>query len=319
MKAKNCLIFGGTGQIGRNLIRKLAKNNYKVTVITRNIHTKGNFIKTQANAGYIEIVEANPFDENEIKPFFEKNDICINLIGILFEKGKRNSFNNIHTNFPLMLAKLARQNKIRQLIHVSALGIEKASDSEYAISKLNGEKNISKFFNKALILRPSIVYSVDDNFSTTFMTLLNRLPIFPLYYAGNTKFTPIHCSDLTDVILKVIEKNLNSKIVECVGPEVLSFKKILTILLNSIGKKRLFLPFPLFIAKITARLFELMPNPLLTTDQLRLLKYDNIVSNNYATNSSIGIPAKKNFENEVKKYSYMWREGGQFSRDNSLE
>ena len=170
-----------------------------------------------------------------------------------------------------------------------------------------------------MILRPSIVYSVDDNFSTTFMTLLNRLPIFPLYYAGNTKFTPIHCSDLTDVILKVIEKNLNSKIVECVGPEVLSFKKILTILLNSIGKKRLFLPFPLFIAKITARLFELMPNPLLTTDQLRLLKYDNIVSNNYATNSSIGIPAKKNFENEVKKYSYMWREGGQFSRDNSLE
>ena len=97
MKAKNCLIFGGTGQIGRNLIRKLATNNYKVTVITRNIHTKGNFIKTQANAGYIDLVEANPFNENEIKPFFKKNDICINLIGILFEKGKRNTFTNIHT------------------------------------------------------------------------------------------------------------------------------------------------------------------------------------------------------------------------------
>ena len=95
MKEKNCLIFGGTGQIGRNLIRKLAKNNYKVTVITRNAHTKGNFIKTQANAGYIDIVEANPFDENEIRPYFEKADICINLIGILFEKGKINSFNNV--------------------------------------------------------------------------------------------------------------------------------------------------------------------------------------------------------------------------------
>ena len=206
MKAKNCLIFGGTGQIGRNLIRKLAKNNYKVTVITRNLHTKGNFIKTQANAGFIEIVEANPFDENEIKPFFEKNDICINLVGILFEKGKRNSFNNIHSNFPLMLARLAHQNKIKQLIHVSALGIEKAPDSLYAISKLNGEKNVLKCFNKALILRPSIVYSVDDNFSTTFMKLLNRLPIFPLYYEGNTKFTPIHCSDLTDIMLNIIKK-----------------------------------------------------------------------------------------------------------------
>ena len=315
MKAKNCLIFGGTGQIGRNLIRKLAKNNYKVTVITRNLHTKGNFIKTHANAGFIEIVEANPFDENEIKPFFEKNDICINLVGILFEKGKRNSFNNIHSNFPLMLARLAHQNKIKQLIHVSALGIEKAPDSLYAISKLNGEKNVLKCFNKALILRPSIVYSVDDNFSTTFMKLLNRLPIFPLYYEGNTKFTPIHCSDLTDIMLNIIKKNINSKIVECVGPEVLSFKKILTILLNSIGKKRLFFPFPLFAAKITAKVFELMPSPLITTDQLRLLKYDNVVSNNYATNSSIGVPAKKIFENEIKRYSYMWREGGQYSRD----
>ena len=319
MKAKNCLIFGGTGQIGRNLIRKLATNNYKVTVITRNIHTKGNFIKTQANAGYIDLVEANPFNENEIKPFFKKNDICINLIGILFEKGKRNSFNNIHTNFPMMLARLAHQNKIQQLVHVSALGIEKALDSDYAISKLNGEKNVLKNFNKAIILRPSIVYSVDDNFSTSFMTLLNRLPVFPLYYNGQTKFTPIHCSDLTDVIVNIIKKNIDSKIVECVGPEVLSFKEILVILLNSIGKKRFFLPFPLFAAKITAKIFELMPNPLLTVDQLRLLKYDNVVSNNYASNASIGVPAKKSFENEIKKYSYMWRDGGQFSRDNSTD
>ena len=319
MKAKNCLIFGGTGQIGRNLIRKLATNNYKVTVITRNIHTKGNFIKTQANAGYIDIIEANPFNENEMKPFFKKNDICINLIGILFEKGKGNSFVNIHSNFPMMLAKLAHQNKIQQLIHVSALGIEKALDSEYAISKLKGEKNVLKSFNKAIILRPSIVYSVDDNFSTTFMTLLNRLPVFPLYYNGQTKFTPIHCSDLTDVILNIMKRNIDSKIVECVGPEILSFKEILLILLNSIGKKRFFLPFPLFAAKITAKIFELMPNPLLTTDQLRLLKYDNVVSNNYASNASIGVPAKKSFENEIKKYSYMWRDGGQFSRDNSLD
>ena len=319
MKAKNCLIFGGTGQIGRNLIRKLAKNNYKVTVITRNAHTKGNFIKTQANAGYINIIEANPFDENEIKPFFEKNDICINLIGILFEKGKKNSFINIHTNFPSMLANLANRYKIRQLIHVSALGIDKAIDSEYAISKLKGEKNVLRFFNKALILRPSIVYSVDDNFSTMFMTLLNRLPIFPLYYNGETKFTPIHCSDLTEVILDTINQNINSKIIECVGPEVLSFKEILLILLNSIGKKRLLIPFPMIVAKISAKIFELMPKPLLTTDQLRLLKYDNVISNNYATNLSIGVSPKKNFKQEIRKYSYMWREGGQFSKEPSSD
>ena len=316
MKEKNCLIFGGTGQIGRNLIRKLAQNNYKVTLITRNAHTKANFIKTQANAGYIEIVELNPFDENVLKPYFEKTDICINLIGILFEKGKKNSFNNIHNNFPMMLAKLSNQYKIAQFIHLSALGVDRAIDSLYAQSKLNGEKNILRYFNKSLILRPSVVYSVDDNFSTQFMTILSRLPIFPLYYNGNTKFTPIHCSDLTDIIFHVINKNINSKIIECVGPETISFKDILSILLKLIDKKRLLLPFPLFVAKITARIFELTPNPLLTIDQLKLLKYDNVISKNYSTNFDIGIPPKKFFEKEVEKYSFMWKEGGQFAKKN---
>tara|TARA_Y100000741_G_scaffold361878_1_gene346630 strand:+ start:619 stop:1572 length:954 start_codon:yes stop_codon:yes gene_type:complete len=316
MKPKNCLIFGGTGQIGKNLIRKLAKNNYKVTVITRNSHTKGNIIKTQANAGYIDIVEANPFNESELRPYFERTDICINLIGILFEKGKKNSFNNIHSNFPMMLAKLSHQSKIEQLIHVSALGIDKAIDSQYAISKLDGEKNALRFFSRTLILRPSIVYSVDDNFSTNFMTLLNRLPVFPLYYNGNTKFTPIHCSDMTDIIFHVVSNNINSKIVECVGPEVLSFKEILYILLSLTGKKRFFFPLPLIAAKMSAKIFELLPNPLLTTDQLRLLKYDNVISKNYTTNSDIGVPAKKFFKEEVEKYCYMWRDGGQYSKGN---
>ena len=249
----------------------------------------------------------------EINLLLAKAD-SINLIGILFEKGKKNSFNNIHANFPMILAKLCHQNKINQFIHVSALGIDKAVDSKYAISKLTGEKNVFRHFNKSVILRPSVVYSVDDNFSTTFMTLLNRLPIFPLYYNGNTRFSPIHCSDMTDILYNIINNNINSKIIECVGPEILSFREILTILLNSIGKKRFFLPFPLFVAKITAKIFELMPNPLLTTDQLTLLKYDNVISKNYATNSSIGVPAKKFFKIEVEKYSYMWREGGQFSK-----
>ena len=315
MKEKNCLIFGGTGQIGRNLIRKLAQNNYKVTVITRNAHTKGNFIKTQANAGYIEIIELNPFDEKAIEPYFKKTNICINLIGILYEKGKKNSFKNIHVNFPQMLAKLSHQHKIKQLIHLSALGVDKALDSQYAISKLDGEKNILKNFNRSLILRPSVVYSVDDNFSTSFMTLLSRLPIFPLYYNGLTKFEPIHCSDLTDVIVHAISENINTKIIECVGPEVLSFKKILSTLLHLIDKKRFLIPFPLFIANFSAKIFELMPNPLLTTDQLKLLKYDNVQSGNYVTNFKIGIPAKKFFNKEVEKYSYMWREGGQFSKE----
>ena len=231
MKAKNCLIFGGSGQIGRNLIRKLTRNNYKVTVVTRNIHQKSYIIKTQANAGYIDIAEANIFDEIKIRELFKKADICINLIGILFEKKKGDTFKNIHSIFPSILAKLSKEYNLKHFIHLSALGINEAHGSSYAESKLEGESNIFKNFPLATVLRPSIVYSSDDNFTTNFMTLLNRLPFFPIYYNGNTKFSPIHCSDLTDVIYDVISKNIYSKIIECVGPETITFRQLVEKLL----------------------------------------------------------------------------------------
>ena len=318
MKPKNCLIFGGTGQVGSFLVRKLTKNGYKVTIVTRNIHQKGLFIKTSGNQGWIDIVEANIFDEKKIRKLFESTDICINLVGILFEKRKGNTFRNIHSLFPSILAKLSKEYGLKNFVHVSALGINEATDSKYANSKLDGEKNILKNFPLATILRPSIVFSSSDNFSTQFMSMLNILPFFPLYYSGKTKFMPIHCSDLTDIIFHVISKNINSNIIECVGPETKTFKEILQILLELIGKKRLLIPFPFFIASLTAKIFQLMPNPLLTEDQLRLLKYDNITSGKYKTNADIGLPSKKIFYDEVKKYSYMWREGGQFSTDKYL-
>ena len=314
MKEKNCLIFGGSGQIGRHLIRKLTKNNYKVTVVTRNIHQKGYIIKTQANAGYIDIVEANIFDEKKLRSLFEKSQICINLIGILYEK-KRNNFKNIHSLFPLLLSKLCKEYNLKRFIHVSSLGINEAYDSNYAISKLEGEKNILNNFSLSTILRPSIVYSVDDNFTTNFMTLLSRLPFFPLYYSGKTKFMPIHCSELTDIIYNVISKDNFPNIIECVGPETFTFREILENLLKLINKKRILLPLPFILAKFSAKILQFLPTPLLTEDQLRLLKYDNIVSGKYKTNFDIGLPSNKLFYEEVKKYSYMWREGGQFSVD----
>ena len=313
MKGKNCLIFGGSGQIGRHLVRKLTKSDYKVIVVTRNIHQKGHIIKTQGNAGYIDIVEANIFEEDKIKGLFDRIDICINLIGILYEK-KGSSFRNIHTLFPSLLAKLCKQNNLKHFIHLSALGINEAKDSDYARSKLDGEREILKNFPLSTILRPSVVYSVDDNFTTNFMTLLTRLPVFPLYYNGKTKFMPIHSSDLVDIIHNVISENVYSQIIECVGPETLSLKEIIEKLLNLIDKRRILLPMPLIFGKLTAKFFQLFPKPLLTEDQLRLLKYDNISSGKYKTNTDIGLPAKYLFEKEVEKYCYMWKQGGEYSK-----
>ena len=314
MKPKNCLIFGASGQIGRHLIRKLTKNNYKVTAVTRNLHQKAYVLKTQANAGYIDIVELNIFNEKKLKNLISRADICINLIGILYEKNKGNTFENIHTIFPSLISKICKEYNVKQFIQLSALGIDDAVDSNYAKSKLEGEKNIKNNFKNATILRPSVVYSVDDNFTTNFMTLLNRLFVFPLYYNGDTKFMPIHCSDLTEIIYQIVSKNIISKTIECVGPETISLKDILKRLLKLIEKKRLLIPLPLFLAKLSAIFFQLLPNPLLTLDQLKLLRYNNVASGKYKTNFDIGIPSVRRFDVQVEKYAFMWKESGQFSR-----
>ena len=318
MKLKEILVFGASGHIGRHLIRKLTKNNYKVIAVTRNIHQKGYILKTQANPGYLEIVEMPYFNIEKIQSLLEGCTVCINLIGILFEK-KKIFFKNIHTDFPDILSKLSAEKNIEKLIHISSLGIEKSLDSNYAISKLEGENKIKNNFDRSIVLKPSIVYSVDDNFTTNFMTLLNRLPFFPLYYEGNTKFAPIHVTDLAQIIFDVVEGKSNEKFIECVGPEIISFKQIIIKLLKSMHKKKLLIPLPLKLAKITAKLFELMPNPLITVDQIKLLKYDNIPSGKYKTNFELGLIASRIFDEEIEKYSFNWRDGGQYSKDKFLK
>ncbi len=311
MIKKKILIFGASGQIGRNIIRKITLKNYKVTAVTRNAH-KSIFLKTQAPLGYLDIIEENIFDEKALEKLIEKHDVCINLIGILYEK-KNNSFQNIHVNFPSVVSKLCKKSKIDQFIHLSALGVENVKDSKYAQSKFDGEKIVQKNFENTTILKPSIVYSQDDNFSTRFLSLLSLFPIFPIF--ENPKFSPIHCKDMAEIIVALIDKNICSEIIECTGPQILYFKEILKILSKSINKKRLFISIPNHLAKIFAITSEILPTPLITLDQLRLLKYNNIASGIYKTQNDFGLKADLKFENEIKKYSYMWTERGEYSRN----
>jgi NADH dehydrogenase len=145
------------------------------------------------------------------------------------------------------------------------------------------------------------------------MTLLSRMPFFPVYYNGNTKFMPIHVSDLIEIIFQVIDKKINSMTIECIGNEVITFKEILKKLLKLIDKKRIIVPLPLTIARLSSKILQKLPKPLITEDQLKLLAYDNISSGDYKTNFDIGIPSKSIFEKEVEKYCFMWRKAGQFS------
>ena len=313
MKPRNCLIFGASGQIGRNLIRGLTKKNLKVTAVTRNLHQKGYILKTQANPGYLDIVETNIFNIPKIEELIAKSDVCINLIGILFEKGSDN-FTNIHEKFPNMISSLCKKYNLSKFIHISALGIEEATNSVYAKSKLKGEDAVRKNFNDAIILKPSIVYSVDDNFTTMLMGLFNILPVFPLYYNGKTKFMPLHCSEICNLIIDLVEDKTSGDTIECVGPEEFTFKQIIIKLLKLIEKKRLLLPVPLFMANVIATLFQILPKPLITRDQLKLLSYDNIPSGKYKTNFEINKKFQLKFEEEVERYCYMWKESGEYSK-----
>ncbi len=312
MIKKKVIIFGASGQIGRNIIRKITLKNYKVTAVTRNAH-KSIFLKTQAPLGYLDIVEENIFDQKILEKLIEPHDVCINLIGILYEK-KNNSFKNIHVNFPAMISKICKNYNIDQFIHLSALGVENAkNDSKYAQSKFEGENIVFQNFENSTVLKPSIVYSQDDNFTTRFLSLLSLFPVFPLF--ENPKFSPIHCKDLSEIIVGLIEKNIRSETIECIGPQTLYFKEILKILSKSINKKHFFISVPIPIAKIFAKTSEILPTPLITLDQLRLLKYNNIATGNFKTQNDYGFKADLKFENEVKKYSYMWTERGEYSRN----
>lgn len=316
MKPLEILVLGASGQIGRHLLRNLTRNNFKVTAITRNLHTKGYILKSQANAGWLQIVELNYFDYEKLKKVFENKDICINLIGILNETNN-SSFHNIHCILPQKLAQLAKENGLKQFIHLSALGLENAKDSKYANSKVNGENAVKKNFDKYIILKPSVVYSQDDNFSTMLFKILRLLPIFPIYYGGKTVFYPIHVTDICEIIEKIIIKEIKSETIECIGPEKITFKEIIQRILRSLEIKRLLVPTPLFIGKIFANIFELfMKNPIITIDQLKLLNYNNSPSGKYKTNQELKLNSNlKFFDKEIQKYSYMWKNEGEFSRE----
>ena len=136
----------------------------------------------------------------------------------------------------------------------------------------------------------------------------------PLYYKGKTKFTPIHVTDLSNIIFEIVKKKITGETIECIGPQVFTFKELITKILKSINKKRLLIQMPLPLAKLNAKLFQLMPKPLLTMDQLKLLKYDNIISKKYKTNFDMNMEANKKFEDEINRYSFNWSSGGQFSK-----
>ena len=211
-----------------------------------------------------------------------------------------------------MLSNLCNELNIKNLIHISALGVKENHVSKYMQSKLQGEKNIQKNFRKSVILRPSVCFGAEDKFFNTFATIAQFSPFIPLIGGGKTKFSPIYVDDVAKAIIKTLDlNNSETKIFELGGPNNYSFKELMEILLIEIKKRRFLLPIPFGMAKFQSYFLQHMPNPLLTPDQVEMLKYNNVVSGNYPILKDLGITGTT-IQNILPKYIYRFRAGGQF-------
>ena len=303
-------IFGAGGFIGKHLMRELTKLDYRIKVATRSPYLKG-YLKTQGSPGQIELFETNIFDLDSIKEVLNNCNFVINLVGILYETRKK-KFGAIHSYFPDLLSKACNEHGIEKLIHLSALGIKEKHPSKYMQSKLEGENKIRENFSGSKILRPSVIFGQEDKFFNTFAQIAQFSPMLPLIGGGKTKFAPIYVGDVAKAIVRALEiNNSESEIYELGGPKEYSFKELMKILLTEIKKKRFLVSIPWGIARFQSYFLQMLPNPLLTPDQVELLKHSNVVTGNHPTLKDLGITGTE-IQNILPKYIYRFRSGGQF-------
>ncbi|MBP2291848.1 complex I NDUFA9 subunit family protein [Azospirillum rugosum] len=272
-------VFGGSGFIGRHLIRRLAKSGAIVRVVSRHPN-QANFLKTAGSVGQIVPMAADVTDDQSVARAIQGSDTVINLIGALYETAPW-SFQTVHVDAPTRIARIAAANGVRKLVHVSAIGADTRSASAYARSKAAGEQAVLQAFPGATIIRPSIVFGPEDAFFNKFASMAQIAPALPLI-GGSTKFQPVYVGDLADAITAAVHQDSAAgKTFELGGPRVYTFKELMELMLHEIRRKhRLLVPVPFNIAEKLGAFCEKIPliAPPLTRDQVELLKTDNVAS-----------------------------------------
>lgn len=275
-KQKIVCIFGGSGFIGHNITRELAQAGFRIKVATRYPESAYE-LKPCGDVGQVVAVNCDYRDESSIQSVMQGCDAVINLVGILYET-RKNKFMRVHNELAETIARVSHEEGVETLVHFSALGVEE-SQSKYAKSKLAGEQAVLEQNHDAVILRPSVVFGAGDNFFNMFAKMATMLPALPLIGGGKTKFQPVYVGDIADAVIHVVTNKISDakgKTYELAGPEIVSFKEIYQILLEEINRDKKLVSVPWFVAKIQGFFLGLLPKPLLTMDQVKSLKYDNI-------------------------------------------
>lgn len=287
-------VVGGTGFLGRYIVTGLAELGYRVQILCR--HPERAYdLKMAGEVGQITAKYADLAKPETLKACFNHSFAVVNLVGLLFEQGSQ-KFNDIHNKGAETVAKFAYNEGVERFIHISAIGVDRATSSSYARTKYLGEQAVQNAFPDATILRPSVVFGPEDNFYNQFAKLSAISPILPLIAGGKTKFQPVYVADVADAVLTCLDVSETAgEIFELGGAETLTFKEILQSILNTTHRKAKLLPLPTVLAKLMGKTMEVVtkipfsPAPPLTVDQVRLLSYDNIVSGELPTFEDLGI------------------------------
>ncbi len=318
MTGKLAVVFGGSGFVGRNVVRELAKRGWRVRVAVRRPHL-AQFLRPMGAVGQIQLKQANIRHRPSIADALTDADAVINLVGILHQKGAQ-KFDTVQAGGSAAIAQLAAEAGVETFIQVSAIGADAESDSLYARTKGEAENAVRDAIASATIMRPSIVFGQEDEFFNKFATMAQMSPALPLIGGGETKFQPIYVDDVADAVCDaLVMPEAKGRIFELGGPRIYTFKELLELMLTEIGHKRMLAPVPFPIATLIGLVGEIagmapFVEPPLTRDQVKLLKRDNIVdqSGDVGTLNDFDIKPHT-VESILPTYMMPYRKYGQFA------
>jgi uncharacterized protein YbjT (DUF2867 family) len=312
MRNRRIAVLGGSGFIGRYIVRRLAQRGAVVVVGCRHADN-AKFLQPMGDVGQIAVLNLDIADEKLLSAFLAGSDALVNCVGILHEHGSQ-TFDLAHRTGPARLARLAREAGIGRFVHFSAIGADSRSTSAYARTKAAGEEAIRDAFPTVTILRPSVVFGPEDQFFNRFAAIAMISPVLPLIGGGHTRFQPVYVGDVADAVVRCLDDaQTEGRTYELGGPEIYSMRELLELLLREIRRQRILIDLPFGLAALQARFLSLLPNPPLTPDQVELLKADNIVSPGAMTLQSLGIVPTP-IAAILPSYLDRFRRGGWYER-----
>ena len=288
MRNRLITVFGGTGFIGRHLVRRLAARGARVLVTSRN-PSRGGHLQPMGRVGQIVVERVDLASEQGLARALAGASGVVNLIGMLHET-RRQRFEDVQGALPGRIAKAAAAAGIERMVQLSAIGADPDSQSAYARSKADGERRVREALPSATIVRPSIVIGPEDSFFNRFAEMARWLPALPLIGGGKTLFQPVYVGDVADAIVAGLQRpDTAGQTYELGGPQVYSFAQLMRYMLAVLGRRRLLVPLSFGMAALQARFLELLPAPPLTRDQVELLKTDNVVAEGAMGLADLGI------------------------------